>query len=82
MTKYYVRVKPQLNGENAVHKENCPFLDGITLKKYLGEFVSSVEAIMEAKKTFSHSNGCPFCTKQVDTQKRYVERFWNCYSLS
>lgn len=82
MSKYYVRVKPQLNGENAVHEENCPFLDGIILKKYLGDFVSSREAILEAKRFFAHSNGCPFCTKQIVKQQKYIESFWNCYSLS
>jgi len=82
MSKYYVRVKPQLNGVNAVHKENCPFLDGVKLKKSLGEFQSSNEAIMESKKYFLHTEGCSFCTKEQIPQKMNIQHIWNNFSVS
>lgn len=81
MTKYYVRIKPQLDGENAVHKENCPFLDGITLKRYLGEFVSVKEALIEAQKFYNHSKGCSFCNKEL-TIRGKRDMLLRSYSLS
>lgn len=81
MSKYYVRVKPQLDGENAVHKENCPFLDGIKLKRYLGEFVSAREAIKEAQKFYSRSKGCSFCNKELNVRARR-NMLLHSYSLS
>lgn len=81
MSKYFVRVKPQLNGINAVHKENCPFLDDVKLKKYLGEFQSSHEALMESKKYFSNTEGCSFCTKKQIHQKADIH-IWNSFSMS
>jgi hypothetical protein len=82
MIKYYVRLKPQLDGVNAVHKENCPFLDDIKMKRYLGEFSSCMDAIREAKKYFSHSKGCSFCTKERLTPKAYSHQIWNKFSMS
>lgn len=82
MSKYYVRVKPQLNGTNAVHKENCPFLDGVKMKNYLGEFDSSQEALNEAKKYYFHSEGCSFCTKVHKPQQVNAQYIWNNFSMS
>lgn len=82
MDKYFVRIKPQLNGANAVHKENCPFLDDIKLKKYLGEFVSGCDAISEAKKYFSRTESCSFCTKEQMHHKGKPFHLWNSFSMS
>ncbi len=81
MNKYYVKIKPQLDGEYAVHKENCPFLDGIKLKRYLGEFVSAREAIKEAQRFYSHSKGCTFCNKELNIRVKR-NTIWHSYSLS
>lgn len=64
MTTYYVRIKPQLNGTNAVHKEDCPFLPDIENMIYLGEFSSSSEALREARAYFSEASGCYFCARE------------------
>jgi len=82
MTKYYVRIKPQLTGENAVHKETCPFLDDIKLKKYLGEFSTCQEAIKEASRFFHHSKGCPFCTTEHLNLQQNQLRTWYRFSLT
>lgn len=81
MTKYYVRIKPQSDGENAVHEENCPFLDGIKLKRYLGEFASAKEAIKEAQRFYIRSKGCSFCNKELIIRRK-SNVLWHSYSLS
>jgi hypothetical protein len=63
--KYYVNNKAQSNGDHEVHTENCTFqpLD----KKYLGEFSNCSDAVKEAKKTHSQSNGCKTCSNACHT---------------
>lgn len=82
MTKYYVRVKPQLTGENAVHKESCPFMDDVKIKKYLGEFSNSQDAIKEASRFFHHSKGCPFCTSVNLSLQQNQLQTWFRFSLT
>lgn len=82
MYKYYVRIKPQLNGENVVHEENCPFLDGVRRKRYLGEFISAQDAINEAQRFYEHSKGCLFCNKRLIKPPKRRNTFWHSYSLS
>lgn len=72
MSAYYVRIKPQLNGTNAVHKEDCPFLPDIEDRKYLGEFSSSLEALREAKMYFSDASGCYFCARECPHVKNKI----------
>ena len=82
MAKYFVRIKPQFTGFNAVHKENCPFLDETTRKIYLGEFASSKDAIVEAQRFFLFSKGCTYCmqTRAIEINKFALE--WNMVSFS
>jgi len=82
MAKYYVRIKPQFNGIHTVHKENCPFLKDQSKKIYLGEYIDGSDAISEAKKYFSHSTGCVFCTNErlLIRNPRFIE--WNMFSYS
>lgn len=82
MAKYFVRVKPQFTGYNAVHKENCPFLDGTARKIYLGEFSSSDDAVTEAQRFFLFSKGCSYCmqTRVMEINKFVME--WNMVSFS
>lgn len=63
--KYYVNNKAQQNGDHEVHTEMCIIqpLD----KKYLGEFSNCVDAVKEAKKTYSKSNGCKTCSNHCHT---------------
>lgn len=82
MIKYYVRTRPQFDGNNAVHVENCPFLDGIQRKRYLGEFLTVQDAIKEAQRFYDHIKGCPFCNKELVKLSRKKKTFWHSYSLS
>ncbi|RPH31568.1 MAG: hypothetical protein EHM93_13115 [Bacteroidales bacterium] len=82
MSKFYVRVKPQHDGIYAVHKENCPFMDDLKKKIYLGEFISSHDAVLEAKRYFKHSDVCPFCNKEHLLPKYSLLQEWYRFSLS
>lgn len=76
MSSYYVRIKPQLNGSNAVHKESCPFLPGIENRIFLGEYGSSLEALRDAKLYFSEVSCCCFCTRESRQTKEKINQDW------
>jgi hypothetical protein len=63
--KYYVNNKVQSNGDHEVHTEKCYYQP--TDKKYLGEFSNCADAVKEAKKTYSKSNGCKTCSNACHT---------------
>jgi hypothetical protein len=63
--KYNVNNRAQSNGDHEVHTENCTFLPSD--KKYLGEFSNCTEAVKEAKKTYTKSNGCKTCSNTCHT---------------
>jgi len=60
MSLYYVNNRAQSNGDHEVHKSDCTYIP--TDKKYLGSFSSCRDAVAEAKKTYSQSNGCKTCS--------------------
>jgi hypothetical protein len=66
-TKYYVAVRPQINENHAVHKENCPFLPDDEKRIYLGEFSSGENAVKEGQRHFIKSKGCIFCSGKHNT---------------
>ena len=68
MPKYYVRTVAQANGDHEVHKEGCSYIPAVENRKYLGEFVTCRSAVTEAKKTYSQSNGCYYCSNDCHTQ--------------
>lgn len=65
--KYYVNKNKQSNGDHEVHTENCIYLPNIDNRKYLGEFSNCADAVKEAKKTYSQSNGCKTCSNSCHT---------------
>jgi len=65
MIGYYVNNHAQDNGDHEVHTKTCSFLPGD--KKYLGEFSNCADAVREAKKYHSKSNGCYFCCNACHT---------------
>ena len=67
MKKYYVNNNAQYNGDHEVHNEDCSYLSSIVSKKYLGEFSNCKPAVTEAKKTYSKSNGCYYCSNECHT---------------
>lgn len=68
MKKYYVNIRPQVNGDHEVHDENCNFLPTELNRKYLGIFSSCQEAVKEAKKYYPVSNGCFYCSRLCHTR--------------
>jgi hypothetical protein len=67
MQKYYVNQNAQYNGDHEVHTEYCPYLPNVSNRKYLGEHSSCKPAVIEAKKTYSKSNGCKTCCPDCHT---------------
>jgi hypothetical protein len=65
--KYYVNKNAQPNGDHEVHSENCRYLPNVENRKYLGEFSNCADAVKEAKKTYSQSNGCKTCSISCHT---------------
>ena len=63
--KYYVNKKAQSNGDHEVHNENCNYLPSD--KKYLGNFSNCADAVKEAKKEYTKSNGCTYCAPACHT---------------
>ncbi|GGG14050.1 hypothetical protein GCM10011344_13370 [Dokdonia pacifica] len=67
MAKYYVNNNAQSNGDHEVHKDGCIYLPFVKSKKYLGDYLSCQSAVIEAKKTYSKSNGCYTCSNACHT---------------
>ncbi|MRX46147.1 hypothetical protein [Pedobacter puniceum] len=66
MSLYYVNHQAQPNGDHEVHKEDCIYLPYV--KKFLGSFSNCADAVKEAKKTYTQSNGCRICSKACHTK--------------
>ncbi|MEP3836754.1 MAG: hypothetical protein ABJM36_03865 [Algibacter sp.] len=62
MTRYYVNKKAQPNGDHEVHKKGCSFNPNEESQMYLGLYNNCPDAVKEAKKHYSKSNGCYYCT--------------------
>jgi hypothetical protein len=67
--KYYVSIRPQINGQHALHKEDCPFLPEDERRIYLGMFRSGQNAILEVQKRFSATTVCRFCLKEHQPER-------------
>ncbi len=67
MPHYYVNRKAQSNGDHEVHTASCNYLPNEENKLYLGVFDTCGPAVREAKKTYSQSNGCYYCSNACHT---------------
>lgn len=65
MKTYYVNNKKQSNGDHEVHTSDCIYIPSD--KKYLGQFSNCDDAVKEAKKTYTKSNGCYTCSNSCHT---------------
>lgn len=65
--KFYVHTIPQSNGDHEVHRATCSWLPNASNRLYLGDFVSSTSALREARKFFTHVDGCYFCCPEIHT---------------
>jgi len=59
---YYVNKLAQTNGDHEVHDEFCIYLPSVLNRRYLGEFYSCMDAVLEAKTTYTTADGCKFCS--------------------
>ena len=67
MARYYVNKNAQSNGDHEVHKSGCSHMPDIENQLYLGDFTGCRAAVTEAKKTYSQSNGCYYCSRECHT---------------
>lgn len=67
MAKYYVNDNAQSNGDHEVHKEGCIHMPLLSNRTYLGEYTNCQDAVREAKKKHSKSNGCFYCCNACHT---------------
>ena len=67
MATYYVNKNEQFNGDHEVHVSTCSWLPSVENRKYLGEFTNCSDAVKEARKTYSQSNGCAYCSPACHT---------------
>ena len=67
MDSYYVNNHVQSNGDHEVHKSDCRYYKNGNSMKSLGNFSNCADAVKEAKKTYSQSNGCATCCPTCHT---------------
>jgi hypothetical protein len=67
MASYYVNRNAQNNGDHEVHRQGCSYMPASQNCLYLGEFSSCAPAVREAKKHYSQSNGCYYCSPECNT---------------
>ncbi len=64
MKKYYLDRTSRINGSNAVHSEDCPFLPGKEQRIALGMFKTCKDALKTARIISLNADGCYFCQKE------------------
>lgn len=67
MPRYYVNKNAQANGDHEVHQSGCSYMPAEHNRIYLGVHDTCGSAVREAKKTYSKSNGCFFCSRACHT---------------
>jgi hypothetical protein len=65
--RYYVNKNAQSNGDHEVHTATCSWLPDEDNRVYLGDHSSCGPAVREAKKHYSQSNGCFYCSRACHT---------------
>ncbi|MBA3929470.1 hypothetical protein J2X02_001671 [Pseudoxanthomonas japonensis] len=65
MPRYYVNREQQNNGDHEVHTDTCGFLPSSRID--LGIHTTCQEAVREAKRHYSQSNGCYWCSRPCHT---------------
>lgn len=66
MERYYVNDNAQPNGDHEVHKAGCTWMPAN--KTDLGLHANCATAVFAAKRIYSQSNGCAFCSNPCHTQ--------------
>ncbi|SFI35140.1 hypothetical protein SAMN05443292_2209 [Halpernia frigidisoli] len=66
MKNYYVNKNAQSNGYHEVHEETCTRLPDVNNREYLGTFYNCKDAVDAAKKKYSKSDGCYYCSSNCN----------------
>lgn len=59
--RFYVSRNAQITGEHEVHRATCSWLPDSENRLYLGDFLTSQEAVREASKYYNIVDGCAYC---------------------
>ena len=62
MSHFFINNFPEADGNHEVHLVGCKRMP--TDKRYLGNYYSVSEALIEARKDFWHSSGCERCARE------------------
>ena len=64
--RYYVNKIAQYDtGDHEVHRATCGRLPDAENRLYLGEFASSYEALIAAKRYYARADGCAYCCPEI-----------------
>lgn len=64
---YYVHDKTDDQGDHEVHVDGCDKMPSPLNRSFLGSFTNCTDAVKEAKKKYSKSNGCYWCCRACHT---------------
>ena len=67
MALYYVNRNEQSNGEHEVHKNRCKHMPDEQNRILLGDFYTCFDALRVAKRIYTNSNGCFYCSNECHT---------------
>ncbi|KKK53077.1 hypothetical protein LCGC14_3098390 [marine sediment metagenome] len=67
MYQYYVNKNEQSNGDHEVHRSDCNRLPDQENRLRLGLYSKCSGAVREAKKYYTQSNGCYYCSNECHT---------------
>jgi len=65
--RFYVNKNAQSNGDHEVHRATCSWLPAVENRLYLGDFLTSQEAVREAREYYNHVDGCAYCCPESHT---------------
>jgi len=67
LMRFYVNKNAQSNGDHEVHRATCDWLPDVNNRIYLGDFNTSSEVVLEARKYYSQVDGCRHCCPESHT---------------
>lgn len=71
MKFFYLSSKSTPLGEFEIHERNCPRSPSLMEKSYLGPFVTSAEALKQARRFKPKAVLCPYCSNGVEPELSY-----------
>jgi hypothetical protein len=67
MSKYYINKIAKSDGCHELHTDECKYLPSKGNRVYLGNHSAYIDAVKEARKYYTESNGCFFCSNLAYT---------------